>query len=69
MVGIFRFNLNILFINGGDNPFTRKKRSTKKILKRSGPRTEPCGTPNDISDQEYNYHQSLSTSIFSLFSV
>ena len=52
MVGIFRFNLNILFINGDDNPFNRKKRSTKKILKRSGPRTEPCGTPNDISDQE-----------------
>ena len=30
--------------------FTTKKRSDKKILKRSGPIMDPCETSNNISD-------------------
>ena len=30
----------------------KRNRSNKKILNKSGPRIEPCGTPNNISSQE-----------------
>ena len=32
--------------------FNTKKRSAMKILKTSGPTIDPCGTPNNISDQK-----------------